>query len=169
MKIGDLGMSRDWGHHGEVLSPQVVTRWYRAPELFYGARLYDGRAIDVWALGCILVEMYNRAPLFPGSSDIDQLGRIFSVCGTPNATSWPGCEKLPDFIAFDPSEAQSLAEVCPKATDSALSLMTSMLQLDPRKRANLESIVSSAPFWQAAPPPVPCHELLPPSLLPKDL
>lgn len=68
LKIGDLGMSREWGHEGEVLSPQVVTRWYRAPELLFGARLYDGAAIDVWAMACILVEMYNRAPLLPGSS-----------------------------------------------------------------------------------------------------
>lgn len=163
-----MGTAREWGHEGELMSPQVVTRWYRAPELLYGALLYDGRAVDIWAMACIMLEMYNRAPLFPGSSDIDQLGRIFAVCGTPNATSWPDCDGLPDYLAFEGSEPQSLASVCPKASPNAIALISSILQLDPRRRMPLSAVLGdTTPYWKEAPSRVPCSELLPMSLLPK--
>ncbi len=63
-------------------------RWYRAPELLYGARFY-GSSVDLWAVGCILAEMILNVPLFQGQNDIDQLHRVLSVLGTPNLDSWP--------------------------------------------------------------------------------
>ena len=63
---------------------QVATRWYRSPELLYGARLYDS-AVDIWAVGCIFGEMLNNSPLFPGEMDIDQLYCVLRVLGTPTS------------------------------------------------------------------------------------
>lgn len=63
-------------------------RWYRAPELLFGARIY-GTGVDIWAVGCILAELLRRSPFLPGDSDLDQLEKIFDVFGTPNDTNWP--------------------------------------------------------------------------------
>ena len=72
----------------------VVTRWYRPPELLLGARQYGGE-IDVWGIGCVLGEMFMRRPILPGSSDLDQLDRIWAICGSPNQQNWPDYDKLP--------------------------------------------------------------------------
>lgn len=66
----------------------VDNRWYRAPELLYGARHYD-LGVDMWAVGCILAEMINNAPLFLGESDIDQLALVIQALGTPTVDNWP--------------------------------------------------------------------------------
>jgi cyclin-dependent kinase 7 len=63
-------------------------RWYRAPELLFGARIY-GTGVDIWAVGCILAELLIRVPFLPGESDLNQLERIFDVFGTPTDTNWP--------------------------------------------------------------------------------
>lgn len=78
LKIGDFGLAKFFGSPNRINTHQVVTRWYRAPELLYGARLY-GTAIDMWAVGCILAELLLRVPFLPGESDLDQLTRIFQV------------------------------------------------------------------------------------------
>ncbi|KAH7717839.1 CMGC/CDK protein kinase [Aphelenchoides avenae] len=82
---------------------QVATRWYRAPELLFGAVRYDPK-VDIWSVGCILAEFFNGAPLFQGASDIEQLVRVFAVLGTPTDDTWPGWRSLPDAnkLDFDP-------------------------------------------------------------------
>lgn len=70
--------------------------WYRAPEILLGARQY-ACPVDIWSIGCIFAEMVTRRPLFPGDSEIDELFRIFRVCGTPNEELWPGVSQLPDY------------------------------------------------------------------------
>ncbi|KYM77199.1 Cell division protein kinase 7, partial [Atta colombica] len=76
LKIGDFGLAKFFGSPNRINTHQVVTRWYRAPELLYGARLY-GTGIDMWAVGCILAELLLRVPFLPGESDLDQLTKIF--------------------------------------------------------------------------------------------
>lgn len=78
LKIGDFGLAKFYGSPNRVNTHQVVTRWYRAPELLYGARLY-ATGIDMWAVGCILAELLLRIPFLPGESDLDQLTKIFQV------------------------------------------------------------------------------------------
>lgn len=90
LKIGDLGLSRVFSRKGDrPYSHQVVTRWYRAPELLYGSRNYT-EAVDLWSVGCIFGELLNFSPIFPGENDIDQLGVVIRVLGTPNDRIWPG-------------------------------------------------------------------------------
>jgi cyclin-dependent kinase 7 len=88
LKITDFGLARYFGSPNREYSHMVVTRWYRSPELLFGARGY-GTGVDIWAVGCILGELFLRKPVFPGESDIDQLVKIFNVLGTPKEETWP--------------------------------------------------------------------------------
>uniref|UniRef100_A0A674GN38 Cyclin-dependent kinase 20 n=1 Tax=Taeniopygia guttata TaxID=59729 RepID=A0A674GN38_TAEGU len=89
LKLADFGLARLLSPTpGRPYSHQVATRWYRAPELLYGARRYD-EGVDLWAAGCILGELITLAPLFPGDTDLEQLCRVLSALGTPRARDWP--------------------------------------------------------------------------------
>jgi serine/threonine protein kinase len=114
---------------------QVSSRWYRAPEILFGATRY-GPAVDLWAAGCVIAELYNAAPLLPGASDIEQLARVMAARGTPTEASWPGARALPDFvkISFKPTPAPAMASLVPRASSSALALLDELLQLDPARR-----------------------------------
>jgi cyclin-dependent kinase 7 len=91
LKLADFGLARFYASPPpeRQYTSQVVTRWYRCPELLYGARYY-GAAIDMWSIGCIFAELMLRVPYFAGDSDIDQLGKIFAALGTPTEATWPG-------------------------------------------------------------------------------
>jgi serine/threonine protein kinase len=78
------------------LSPQVATLWFRAPELLYGATMY-GPSSDMWSVGCIMAQLLLRAPLFHGSTELEQLSMIFGVLGTPTEVNWPGVTALPRY------------------------------------------------------------------------
>uniref|UniRef100_A0A2K6U5E5 Protein kinase domain-containing protein n=1 Tax=Saimiri boliviensis boliviensis TaxID=39432 RepID=A0A2K6U5E5_SAIBB len=82
LKLADFGLAKSFGSPNRAYTYQVVTRWYRAPELLFGARMY-GMCVDMWAVGCILAELLLRIPFLPGDSDLDQLMRIFETLGTP--------------------------------------------------------------------------------------
>lgn len=73
---------------------EVVTIWYRAPEIFLGVPEYT-IAVDMWSVGCIFFEMIAQRPLFQGMAEIEMINLIFSVLGTPNDTIWPGYSELP--------------------------------------------------------------------------
>ena len=81
---------------------QVVTLWYRAPEILLGSNKYSC-PVDIWSIGCIFAEMANKRPLFQGDSEIDQLFRIFRVLRTPSEDLWPGVTQLPDFKVHFPT------------------------------------------------------------------
>ena len=74
----------------------MATRWYRAPELLFGARRY-GSGVDIWAVGAIFGELLNHSPVFPGENDIDQIYRVLQIMGTPDEREWPDLGSLPDF------------------------------------------------------------------------
>ncbi|XP_037267474.1 cyclin-dependent kinase 20 [Falco rusticolus] len=89
LKLADFGLARVLGPpRGRPYSHQVATRWYRAPELLYGARHYD-EGVDLWAVGCVFGELLNLSPLFPGESDIEQLCCVLRALGTPSPRAWP--------------------------------------------------------------------------------
>merc|ERR1711865_982237 len=75
---------------------EVVTLWYRAPEILLGQRQY-ACPVDMWSIGVIFAEMVNRRPLWPGDSEIDELYKIFRTLGTPTEQTWPGVSRLPDY------------------------------------------------------------------------
>ncbi|KAJ3102958.1 MCM DNA helicase complex subunit mcm6 [Phlyctochytrium planicorne] len=88
LKLADFGLARDFGDYSKPMTSQVVTRWYRAPELLLGAQRY-GYGVDIWAIGCIFAELLLRVPYLAGNSDIEQLQTIFRALGTPTDEEWP--------------------------------------------------------------------------------
>lgn len=96
IKLADFGLARAFGVPVRVLTHEVVTLWYRAPEVLLGAQRYSC-PVDIWSVGCIFAEIASKKPLFHGDSEIDQLFRIFRVLTTPSNETWPGVEQLPDF------------------------------------------------------------------------
>ena len=99
IKLADFGLARAFGIPLRVYTHEVVTLWYRAPEILLGSPKYSW-PIDIWSLGTIFAEMINNMPLFHGDSEIDQLFRIFRVLSTPTEETWPGVTSLPDFKVF---------------------------------------------------------------------
>ncbi len=116
-----------------LMTSQVVTRWYRAPELLFGARQYGG-GVDVWAAGCILAELFLRTPFLPGDSDIGQLMVICRALGTPKETDWPGMTLLSDYIGLPEHPKPLLSAIFPAVPKDALDLLSKMLTFDPVKR-----------------------------------
>ncbi|KAI5191003.1 cyclin-dependent kinase 2 [Nematocida sp. AWRm77] len=96
LKLADFGLGRAVGIPLHTLTNEVVTLWYRAPEILLGAKNYS-TAVDVWSLGCIVCEFFLLRPVFPGDSEIDQLYKIFQTLGTPHEGVWEGVSTLKNF------------------------------------------------------------------------
>ncbi|KAL4302305.1 hypothetical protein GQ457_10G000030 [Hibiscus cannabinus] len=139
LKLADFGLARAFGIPVRTFTHEVVTLWYRAPEILLGSRHYS-TPVDVWSVGCIFAEMVNQRPLFPGDSEIDELFKIFRILGTPNEDTWPGVTSLPDFkSAFPKWPSQDLATVVPNLESSGIDLLSKMLCMDPIKRITARS------------------------------
>ncbi|XP_057244938.1 cyclin-dependent kinase 20, partial [Malurus melanocephalus] len=136
LKLADFGLSRLLHPSpGRPYSHQVATRWYRAPELLYGARSYD-EGVDLWAVGCIFGELLTLSPLFPGENDIEQLCCVLRGLGTPRDSDWPELSALPDFpkLHFHPTAPPPLELLVPGADAAALDLLGRLLQYRARLR-----------------------------------
>ena len=137
LKLIDFGLCRRHAYSPEEkvapLTRNVVTRYYRAPEIMYGAQKY-GPDIDVWSVGCILAEMATGAYFFEGDGEIDQLTKIFTVLGNANEETWPGCSELPNFMEFTCEQGEPLEKTFAEKGESFVDLIKSMLVLDPSKR-----------------------------------
>jgi cyclin-dependent kinase 2 len=96
LKIADFGLARAFNLPLRPYTHEVVTLWYRAPEILLGTLEYS-TAVDIWSVGCIFFELITKMPMFPGDSEIDQIYRIFRTLGTPDETIWPGVTKLKEF------------------------------------------------------------------------
>ncbi len=90
IKLADFGLTRlyDLEDQKQRYTNEVVTLWYRPPELLLGEEKY-GPAIDVWSCGAILAELFAGEPIFKGQTELDQFELISACCGTPNTTNWP--------------------------------------------------------------------------------
>lgn len=158
LKIADFGLARTFGSPSRVYSHQVVTRWYRAPELLLGSHMY-GTGIDIWAIGCILAELFKREPLFPGDSDIDTLDKIVTLLGAPTEKNWKGVTQLPDYIEFNVPKVEPLSDRFSALQQDDLDILESMLRLDPNERCNTTEALKMS-YFTTEPYPTPC-ELLP--------
>jgi len=138
LKITDFGLSRQFiTPSTRPLTVNVVTRWYKAPELLLGLKNYS-TPVDIWSVACIFAEMITSNPLFCGDCDIDQLQRIFRTLGTPNETTWRGISLLPGYESqVKPSNTYNpksfLKEVL-KMEGHGLDLLEKMLPYDPALR-----------------------------------
>ena len=136
LKLADFGLARAFAIPLRAYTHEVVTLWYRAPEILLGAKQYS-TPVDVWSIGCIFAEMINQSPLFPGDSEIDQLFKIFRSLGTPDDDVWPDVSQLPDYKPQFPKwQAKEMRELCPKVDEFGLDLLKRMLVYPPHSRVS---------------------------------
>ncbi|ESR44172.1 protein kinase domain-containing protein [Citrus sinensis] len=146
LKLADFGLARAFGIPVRTFTHEVVTLWYRAPEILLGSRHYS-TPVDVWSVGCIFAEMVNQRPLFPGDSEIDELFKIFRVLGTPNEDTWPGVTSLPDFkSAFPKWPSKELGTVVRNLEPAGIDLLSKMLCMDPSRRITARSALEHEYF-----------------------
>ncbi|KAF8156827.1 kinase-like domain-containing protein [Crassisporium funariophilum] len=178
LRIADFGLARTYdssvsnsrGAEGGVRGKErkytncVVTRWYRPPELLLGARQYGGE-VDIWGIGCVLGEMFTRRPILPGTSDLDQLEKIWQLCGSPNQHNWPhydalpGCEGVTRWATASSRKIkQSYESVGPETSD----LLDKLLILNPKERITASQALDHDYFWTdpmpADPKSLPSYE-----------
>ena len=137
---------------------QVVTLWYRAPELCFGAVEY-GPSIDMWAVGCIFAELLRSQPMFVANSELELLSKVFSVLGTPSEKDWPGLSSLPSYMSFTaPVKVLPLENVMGgTAPPHSVDLLKQMFCWDPTKRISAKDALEHEYFKGECTPP----ELLP--------
>ena len=157
LKLADFGLARVFGSPNRKFTHQVFARWYRAPELLLGSKVY-GPGVDVWAVGCVFAELMLRKPFFPGSSDIDQLGRIYQGLGTPTEETWPGHKSLPDYMEFSKTSAPDLRLAFPAAPPDALDLLKKLMAFDPNRRVSAAEALRHA-YFSAQPLATPFPDL----------
>ncbi|XP_034247855.1 cyclin-dependent kinase 2 isoform X2 [Thrips palmi] len=160
IKLADFGLARGFGMPVRAYTHEVVTLWYRAPEILLGTKLYS-MAVDIWSLGCIFAEMTTRRPLFPGDSEIDQLFRVFRTLGTPDESKWPGVSQLPDYKSMFPRwDPQDMKEVLPLMDEEAVDLFLKMVTYDPSKRVTAVEAMNHSYLKNVKfiPPPALPHE-----------
>uniref|UniRef100_A0A3P8RQI7 non-specific serine/threonine protein kinase n=1 Tax=Amphiprion percula TaxID=161767 RepID=A0A3P8RQI7_AMPPE len=134
VKIADFGLAREI-RSKPPYTDYVSTRWYRAPEVLLRSSTYSS-PIDLWAVGCIMAELYTLRPLFPGNSEVDEIFKICQVLGTVKKTDWPEGYQLASAMNFRFPQCvpTHLKTLIPNASNEAIALMRDMLQWDPKKR-----------------------------------
>jgi cyclin-dependent kinase len=141
LKLADFGLARAFGVPLRTYTHEVVTLWYRAPEILLGGRQYS-TGVDMWSIGCIFAEMITRKPLFPGDSEIDEIFKIFRVLGTPNEDIWPGVSSLPDFkTTFPKWSRKPLDKVVQGLDQCGIDLLEELLAYDPAMRISAKRAI----------------------------
>lgn len=136
IKLADFGLGRVFSLPVAKYTHEVVTLWYRAPEILLGTRLYS-TAVDMWSVGCILAEMILGRPLFSGESEIEQLLAIFRILGTPTSNTWTDVKQLRDWHEYPQWKTQHLATAFSGLASlgaDGVELLTQMVQLAPNNR-----------------------------------
>ena len=134
IKLADFGLARAFSVPLRAYTHEVVTLWYRAPEVLLGCQEY-ACGVDIWSVGAIIAELSTGNALFPGDSEIDELFKIFRLLGTPNEELWPGVSKLQDYkVTFPKWRPQPLASAMPAMEAAGVDLAGRMLCYTPAAR-----------------------------------
>ncbi|XP_036371948.1 cyclin-dependent kinase 14-like [Megalops cyprinoides] len=150
LKLADFGLARAKSVPSHTYSNEVVTLWYRPPDVLLGSTDYS-TSLDMWGVGCIFIEMIQGEAAFPGIVDPqDQLERIFLIVGTPSEETWPGVLSLPYFKPerFTLYSPKKLRHAWNKLgyMDHAEELATKFLQSFPKKRLSAQAALSHEYF-----------------------
>ncbi|NXT79092.1 MAK kinase, partial [Zapornia atra] len=147
VKIADFGLARELRSQPPY-TDYVSTRWYRAPEVLLRSSIYSS-PIDMWAVGSIMAELYTLRPLFPGTSEVDEIFKICQVLGTPKKSDWPEGYHLASAMNFRFPQCVpiSLKTLIPNASNEALQLMSDMLNWNPKKRPTASQALKY-PYFQ---------------------
>jgi len=148
LKIADFGLAREIRSR-PPFTDYVSTRWYRAPEVLLRSTSYNA-PIDIWAVGAIMAELFTLRPLFPGTSETDEIFKICSVLGAPTHNTWPEGMKLASSMNFKFPQVvpTPLSALIPNASPEAIQLMTDLLKFDPQKRPTAPQALQY-PFFQS--------------------
>lgn len=134
LKLADFGLARAFGIPVKNFTHEVVTLWYRAPDILMGSKDYN-TSVDIWSVGCIFAELVTKRPLFPGKNEDDQLNKIFKIRGTPLPDEWNGIQELSGYKTdFPMYEKENLGTHVPGLSPEGLDLLERMLVHDPNKR-----------------------------------
>ncbi|RAL41706.1 hypothetical protein DM860_008888 [Cuscuta australis] len=161
LKIADFGLASFYNPEiKQPMTSRVVTLWYRPPELLLGATHY-GAGVDLWSAGCILAELLYGKPIMPGRTEVEQLHKIFKLCGSPSEEYWKK-SKLPNATLFRPQQPykRSTKETFKDFPPSSLPLVETLLAIDPNERGTATAALHSEFFTSE---PYACE----PSSLPK--
>ncbi|RZF39380.1 hypothetical protein LSTR_LSTR000901 [Laodelphax striatellus] len=146
IKIADFGLAREIRSRPPY-TDYVSTRWYRAPEVLLHSTTYSS-PIDLWAVGCIMAELYTFRPLFPGNSEIDQIFKICSVLGTPDKRDWFDGHQLANAMnfRFPQFRRTPLGSLIPHASHDGIVLLEALLNWNPAKRPTAHHSLRQAYF-----------------------
>ncbi|KAE9608600.1 hypothetical protein Lal_00020696 [Lupinus albus] len=161
LKIADFGLATFFDpKQKQSMTSRVVTLWYRSPELLLGATFY-GVGIDLWSAGCILAELLYGKPIMPGRTEVEQLHKIFKLCGSPSEEYWKKY-KLPNATIFKPQQPykRCISETFKDVPPSSLPLIENLLAIDPDDRGTASAALNNGFFTTE---PYACE----PSSLPK--
>ncbi|OAG29646.1 cyclin-dependent kinase 7 [Nematocida displodere] len=146
LKLADFGLATDFGFPIKDMTNQVITRWYKSPELLLGSTNYTF-GVDIWALGCVFAELLLRTPYLPGNDDVHQLELIFAALGTPTEEIWPEIKELPGYRLDLPKHPRhDLSTLFGAAGVDAIDLLEKMLTYNPRKRIHIKDILTHPYF-----------------------
>ncbi|XP_042013151.1 protein IMPAIRED IN BABA-INDUCED STERILITY 1-like [Salvia splendens] len=147
LKVADFGLA-NFSSYGQKqpLTSRVVTLWYRPPELLLGSIEY-GASVDLWSVGCLLAELLTGRPILQGRTEVEQLHKIFKLCGSPPDDYWKK-SKLPHATLFKPQHPykSSLWQTFKDLPESAVSLVETLLSVEPHKRGTAASALASEYF-----------------------
>ena len=163
VKLADFGLARSFADPYRGMTANVITRWYRPPELLFGARSYSG-TVDVWSMAMVFAELILRTPFVAGNTDLHQVELICQAVGTPNEENWPGVSKLEGYVKFEKTDSQPVRgkdfylNTFATAGPLGVDLLMSMLTLDPRKRSTSRQVLEHR-WWTSDPPPTSKEQL----------
>ncbi|RDW68471.1 hypothetical protein BP5796_09128 [Coleophoma crateriformis] len=161
VKLADFGLARSFSDPYRIMTSNVITRWYRPPELLFGAKHYSG-AVDIWSVGLVFAELVIRTPYIAGDTEVGQVNLICQAVGTPTEENWPGVSKLPEYAVPDPPNPirgrDQYLGTFGTAGQEGVDLLMAMLILDPRKRITAREVLQH-PWWASEPKPTRKQDL----------
>ncbi|XP_045906840.1 cyclin-dependent kinase 15 [Micropterus dolomieu] len=158
LKMADFGLARSKSIPSQTFSSEVVTLWYRPPDVLLGSTDYS-TALDIWGAGCIFIEMLQGAPAFPGVTDVfEQLQKIWMVLGVPSEDSWPGVSQLPNykperFVHCEPKQFRTVWKRLNQLPYKTEDLIQRMLKGVPTDRISAQDSLQH-PYFSTLPPPI---------------
>ncbi|XP_058499618.1 cyclin-dependent kinase 16-like [Solea solea] len=139
LKLADFGLARAKSIPTKTYSNEVVTLWYRPPDILLGSTDYSTH-IDMWGVGCIFYEMATGRPLFPGSTVEEELHFIFKLLGTPTERTWPGITANDEFVSYSYPQyrAETLSHHMPRLSSEGVELLSKFLKFEGKKRVSAD-------------------------------